>query len=391
MSRLPPRPKLGRHTPLDGRHHEARRRRVRRVQPSVGPIARVAAVIRFLRWRSSWTCWLEINGKLQPAALAPLSGDDVRRLTCLLLSPVVGLQRRLLLSPVAGLQRRDAPAGAGVTPLKPHQSSPTKPPALATAMDVVSSLSSSPAPSPSVLKSLLLSYAYVSVWITFSFSVIMYNKYILNPTMYNWPFPVSLTMVHTAFCASLTVVLIRVLRVVAEPTSPPMTPSLYAVSVVPIGVLYALSLWFSNSAYIYLSVSFIQMLKALMPVTVYCLAVAFRTDSFRHASMLNMLGISAGIAVAAYGEARFDAFGVILQLVAITAKATRLVLIQILLTGATPPPAPTQADRDVEMGLLGGESSAEKASTGPAAVVTAAVATEHPARRWGPIPPPGPR
>ncbi|XP_052169221.1 probable sugar phosphate/phosphate translocator At4g32390 [Oryza glaberrima] len=243
-------------------------------------------------------------------------------------------------------------------------------------MDVVSSLSSSPAPAPSVLKSLLLSYAYVSVWITFSFSVIMYNKYILDPTMYNWPFPISITMVHMVFCASLTVVLIRVLRVVAEPTSPPMTPSLYAASVVPIGVLYALSLWFSNSAYIYLSVSFIQMLKALMPVAVYCLAVAFRTDSFHHASMLNMLGISAGIAVAAYGEARFDAFGVMLQLVAVTAEATRLVLIQILLTGATPPPAPApaQADRNVEMGLLDGESSASRPAMKPRQVLDCEIA-----------------
>lgn len=44
------------------------------------------------------------------------------------------------------------------------------------------------------------------------------------------------------------------------------------------------------------------------------------------------LGISAGVAVAAYGEARFDAFGVMLQLVAVAAEATRLVLIQILIT-----------------------------------------------------------
>uniref|UniRef100_A0A0E0EIY4 Sugar phosphate transporter domain-containing protein n=1 Tax=Oryza meridionalis TaxID=40149 RepID=A0A0E0EIY4_9ORYZ len=231
-------------------------------------------------------------------------------------------------------------------------------------MDVVSSLSSSPAPAPSVLKSVLLSYAYVSVWITFSFSVIITSSIPRCTTGHS---PLSLTMVHMAFCASLTVVLVRVLRVVAEPTSPSMTPSLCAASVVPIGVLYALSLWFSISAYIYLSVSFIQMLKALMPVAVYCLAVAFRTDSFRHASMLNMLGISAGIAVAAYGEARFDAFGVMLQLVAVTAEVTRLVLIQILLTGATPSPAPApaQADRDVEMGLLGGESITSWPATKP--------------------------
>ncbi|KAK3119693.1 hypothetical protein QOZ80_9AG0673860 [Eleusine coracana subsp. coracana] len=199
----------------------------------------------------------------------------------------------------------------------------------------VSSSSPAPAaaaPQQSVLKSVLLSYAYVGIWISLSFSVIVYNKYILDPKMYGWPFPISLTMIHMAFCASLATALVRVFHVVDAPTSPPMTPDLYAASVVPIGALYALSLWFSNSAYIYLSVSFIQMLKALMPVAVYSLAVALRTDAFRRATMLNMLGVSAGVAVAAYGEARFDARGVALQLAAVAAEATRLVLIQILLT-----------------------------------------------------------
>ncbi|CAN6362192.1 unnamed protein product [Urochloa humidicola] len=205
------------------------------------------------------------------------------------------------------------------------------------AMEVSSSSTTStspapPAPPPSVLRSVLVSYAYVGIWISLSFSVIVYNKYILDPKMYGWPFPISLTMIHMAFCAALAAFLVRVLRVVDVPASPSMTPRLYAATVVPIGALYALSLWFSNSAYIYLSVSFIQMLKALMPVAVYSLAVALRTDSFRRASMLNMLAISAGVAVAAAGEARFDAFGVALQLAAVAAEATRLVLIQILLT-----------------------------------------------------------
>ncbi|KAM0901535.1 hypothetical protein ACQ4PT_019938 [Festuca glaucescens] len=208
----------------------------------------------------------------------------------------------------------------------------TKPPAAA-AMDVESSSPSSSTPQPtSVLTSVLLSYAYVALWISLSFTVIVYNKYILDPKMYDWPFPISLTMIHMAFCASLAAALVRVLRLVDLPSSPPMTFSLYAATVVPIGALYALSLWFSNSAYIYLSVSFIQMLKALMPVAVYSLAVAFRTDSYRRASMLNMLAISAGVAVAALGEARFDVFGVTLQLAAVAAEATRLVLIEILLT-----------------------------------------------------------
>ncbi|KAF3327165.1 putative sugar phosphate/phosphate translocator [Carex littledalei] len=189
---------------------------------------------------------------------------------------------------------------------------------------------SQPVASESVLRKILLSYFYVSIWIFLSFTVIVYNKYILDPKMYDWPFPISLTMIHMGFCSSLAFALVRIFRFVDLPSC--MTSSLYFKSVVPIGALYALSLWFSNSAYIYLSVSFIQMLKALMPVAVYSTGILFKKDNYNSSIMLNMLSISLGVAVAAYGEARFDVWGVTLQLAAVAFEATRLVLIQILLT-----------------------------------------------------------
>jgi drug/metabolite transporter (DMT)-like permease len=102
--------------------------------------------------------------------------------------------------------------------------------------------------------------------------------------------------------------------------------------VLPIGALYSLSLWFSNSAYIYLSVSFIQMLKALMPVAVYSTSVLLKKEFFKSQTMANMVGISLGVAIAAYGEAKFNSWGVMLQLGAVAFEAMRLVLIQILLT-----------------------------------------------------------
>ncbi|KAJ3681058.1 hypothetical protein LUZ60_015547 [Juncus effusus] len=191
---------------------------------------------------------------------------------------------------------------------------------------------SSTTTSESVLRKVLVSYFYVSIWIFLSFTVIIFNKYILDPKMYNWPFPISLTMIHMGFCSSLAFIIIRILRLVDPPSSPAMTNSLYVSSVVPIGALYSLSLWFSNSAYIYLSVSFIQMLKALMPVAVYSIGILFQKENYKKSSMLNMLSISLGVAIAAYGESRFDTWGVMLQLAAVGSEATRLVLIQILLT-----------------------------------------------------------
>lgn len=183
--------------------------------------------------------------------------------------------------------------------------------------------------SEGVIRKIVLSYTYVAVWIFLSFTVIVFNKYILDRKMYNWPFPISLTMIHMAFCSSIAYLLVSVFKVV-EPVS--MSRDLYLRSVVPIGALYSLSLWFSNSAYIYLSVSFIQMLKALMPVAVYSIGVLLKKDNFKSDTMANMVSISIGVAIAAYGEAKFDTWGVVLQLGAVAFEATRLVMIQILLT-----------------------------------------------------------
>ncbi len=69
-----------------------------------------------------------------------------------------------------------------------------------------------------------------------------------------------------AFCSFVAFVLVRVLRVVKGVNMPRRD---YLRRVMPIGLLYAASLWLSNSAYLHLSVSFIQMTKALMPGLVY--------------------------------------------------------------------------------------------------------------------------
>ncbi|KAH7294512.1 hypothetical protein KP509_27G004000 [Ceratopteris richardii] len=147
--------------------------------------------------------------------------------------------------------------------------------------------------------------------------------------MYDWPYPISLTMIHMAFCSTLAFLLVRIFKIVDAIS---LTRDVYVSSVAPIGALYALSLWLSNSAYIYLSVSFIQMLKALMPVAVYSIGVLLSKESFKSTTMLNMITISVGVAIAAYGEAMFNGWGVMLQLGAVLFEATRLVLIQILLT-----------------------------------------------------------
>ena len=172
-------------------------------------------------------------------------------------------------------------------------------------------------------------YSYVGLWISLSAGVILYNKYIL--TGFGFPFPVTLTMFHMAFCSALAFVLVRVLKVVKGVN---MSRDVYIQKIVPIGFLFAIVLWMGNSAYVYLSVAFIQMVKALMPAVVYLVGIAFRVEQFKTKTMANMLTIAGGVAIASFGEINFNGFGFSLLMASLVSEAIRVVSIQLLLTSA---------------------------------------------------------
>jgi hypothetical protein len=100
---------------------------------------------------------------------------------------------------------------------------------------------------------------------------------------------------------------------------------------VPISGLFAVTLWLGNAAYLYLSVSFIQMLKALMPITVFSVGVLLGTEVFSWPCAANMGGIGVGVAIASYGELALNVTGLVLQLGSIVSESFRLALVQILL------------------------------------------------------------
>ncbi|KAJ8450773.1 hypothetical protein Cgig2_021245 [Carnegiea gigantea] len=110
-----------------------------------------------------------------------------------------------------------------------------------------------------------------------------------------------------------------------------MTFEIYATCVIPISAFFASSLWFGNTAYLHISVAFIQMLKALMPVATFLMAVVCGTDNLRCDVFLNMVLVSVGVVVSSYGEIHFNIVGTLYQVTGIFAEALRLVLTQVLL------------------------------------------------------------
>lgn len=203
----------------------------------------------------------------------------------------------------------------------------------------------------------LVTYGCVSLWVVISSLQIVYNKFILGP--FGFHFPVTLTMWHQAFCTLLAGIGVSGLRLVdplggfglhASPLrafrsasgdtidnawkSAGISASTYMRKVFPIGLLYAASLWMSNAAYLYLSVAFVQMLKALMPVSVYAVGVVCGTETFYWSRLVNMAVITIGVAIASYGELNFNWIGLLVQLGAVVVEAFRLVLVELLLNRA---------------------------------------------------------
>ncbi|KAJ4976379.1 hypothetical protein NE237_001485 [Protea cynaroides] len=173
-----------------------------------------------------------------------------------------------------------------------------------------------------------LTYAYLILYIALSSGQIFFNKWVLSSKQINFPYPLGLTLLHMVFSSVLCFVLTKVLKIMKVEEG--MTAEIYAQSVIPIGAMFALTLWLGNTAYLYISVSFAQMLKAIMPVAVFILGVAAGLEDMSCRMLFIMSVISFGVLVASYGEMEIDWIGVVYQMGGVVGEALRLIFMEIL-------------------------------------------------------------
>jgi hypothetical protein len=171
----------------------------------------------------------------------------------------------------------------------------------------------------------------IPIWIVLSSSVIIYNNYLYNTL--DFQYPVFTVTWHLTFAAIGTRILHRTTSLLDGVKDVSMSKDMFFRSILPIGFLFSGSLILSNTAYLYLSVSYIQMLKAFNAVAVLLVSWAFRISEPNRKLALIVLMISSGVAVASGGERKFNMFGFIVQAAAVLFEASRLVMIEILLHG----------------------------------------------------------
>ncbi|KAK5116928.1 hypothetical protein LTR62_006649 [Meristemomyces frigidus] len=173
---------------------------------------------------------------------------------------------------------------------------------------------------------------YIATWITLSGSVILFNKWILDTAKFHYP--ITLTTWHLGFATLMTQLLARFTTVLDSRKKVPMTGRIYLNKIMPIGVMFSLSLICGNLTYLYLSVSFIQMLKATMPIAVLLTSWTLRVSEPSLKTLGNVSLIVVGVVIASFGEIQFVLIGFMFQVGGIVFEAIRLVMVQQLLSGA---------------------------------------------------------
>ena len=175
----------------------------------------------------------------------------------------------------------------------------------------------------------LQAWLYIVFWISISCTMILFNKAVLDQM--EFPFPMFLTTWHMFFSTVLTQIMARTSNWLPGVKEKKVDGAAMRTQILPVALCYAVSLVLANKAYIYLSVSYIQMLKAFTPVAVLIFSFFSGLEKTSCMELYIVTVICVGVAMASVGETFFSWVGFTCQSLAILAESSRLVLTNLLM------------------------------------------------------------
>lgn len=165
---------------------------------------------------------------------------------------------------------------------------------------------------------------FVLQWIFISSALILYNKSVISG---GFAHPITLVLFHMLF----GVVASGTWKVLGLEVVPPIGFKSWLCGFLPVGLCFAASLALSNMAYLYISVAYIQMIKALTPVVVLLLSFCLQIETPSLRLFVFIVLISSGVTLSCVSQVEASVAGTVIQLAALVAEGLRLCLINLLL------------------------------------------------------------
>ena len=163
-------------------------------------------------------------------------------------------------------------------------------------------------------------------WVFLSSTIILFNKWLISERKFH--FPLTIVILHMTFVSACA----HGYRLLGWTEVPNISWDDWLKRFLPIASFFAMSLGFGNAAYLYITVAFVQMLKAATPVAVLLFSFGFglETPSLRLFGYITAIAV--GVMIACYGQLELNWLGVGFQCAAVIVEALRLCLVNIALT-----------------------------------------------------------
>ncbi|KAL1500331.1 hypothetical protein AB1Y20_012995 [Prymnesium parvum] len=167
------------------------------------------------------------------------------------------------------------------------------------------------------------------VWVGASNALILLNKYLMWADGFRHPMALSSLGMLASWLLSVAACRLGFVRATHR-----VSRLFFITRLFPVGLAMASMFYFGNRAYLYITVSFVQMLKTATPVVTMAVMVLFRLERARLHLVIALLLLVAGTALSSFGELAFSWTGVLVMLLSEVADALRLVLTQLLLSSS---------------------------------------------------------
>ncbi|KAF6262848.1 hypothetical protein COO60DRAFT_1674179 [Scenedesmus sp. NREL 46B-D3] len=146
----------------------------------------------------------------------------------------------------------------------------------------------------------------------------------------HFPYPACVCALGLVGTSIVSWTAVRVLRIV--PANTPVSLRFFVTRIMPTGLFQALAMQLGNTAYLHLSVAFVQMLKAFTPCSTMLFAFAFKLERPTARLIASVGIITLGVVVASYGEGNFSLVGVTASVLSMLCEGLRLVMMQSLVS-----------------------------------------------------------
>ena len=159
-------------------------------------------------------------------------------------------------------------------------------------------------------------------------TLILLQKYVLGILNFEYPIFIVTLAALARWLLILTLVHIGVLKLGEHGD---MTFLQWTRGMLPVGILECISLASGSTAYLHLSVSFVQMLKAFQPVVLNVFIVGLGLEKFSYKLFVCIIVVTIGSIMAAIGEVNFTATGMSLMLISELAESAKYVILHFYL------------------------------------------------------------